>query len=828
MNRVGILKRIAIVLGLALAMPAFIAVAGLATANVALAQTIEVRGNQRIDADTIRSYFRVAPGERVDAAKTDEALKALYATGLYEDVRITQSGGRIIVTVVENLTINRVAFEGNKKVKADSLTGEVQSRPRGALSRPMVQSDVQRIVEVYRRQGYFNVRVEPKIIDQPNNRVDLIFEINEEEKTTVKGIVFVGNNKFSDWKLLDVITTQRSHWLSFLSNRDVYDPERVSADQELLRRFYLKNGYADFRVLSATVDLDPQSKGFKLTITVDEGEQYRFGTVDVISNLRDADPGALRRLVRATPGKVYNAEDVEKSIEELTIELARLGYAFAQVRPRGDRDVQARIINLVFVIEEGARVYVERINVRGNTRTRDHVIRREFDLLEGDPYNRVLIDRAERRLNNLGYFKSVRITNEPGSAPDRVLVNVLVEEQLTGEFSIGGGFSTADGVIGEVSVGEKNFLGRGHHVRLSGQYGQRVRGGEFSFTEPYFLGTRVAAGFDIYGKNQLRSDYNPVDSMTAGGTLRLGLPLREDLTLGLRYSLFQRELSLDNDDRGLVDGCRTGITNGQQNVPDGGFGAGVACNTPGLNWNGTGAPGNISELSFAYQEMINQGKAITSQVGYSLIYNTLDQNKDPSRGSYAVLSQDFAGVGGDVKLVKTTVDARTFYPITNDLTGMFRVQGGHVAAWGGGKLRVLDHFFQGPDLVRGFAPSGIGPRDIGSTNEDALGGSLYWGATAEVIFPFPFAPKDFGLRGALFADVGSIWGYEGVTSYTHPALAGPQTINVADTNAIRASIGGSIIWASPFGPLRFDLAYPLMKEGYDKTQVFRFGAGGKF
>ena len=794
MNKVGLLKRIAIVLGLALAAPAFTVAAGLAVASVAHAQAIDVRGNQRVDADTIRSYFRVAPGERLDAVKIDEALKALYATGLYEDVRISQSGGRIVVTVVENATINRVAFEGNRKVTNDTLSGEVQSRARGALSRPVVQSDVQRIVEVYRRQGYFNVRVEPKTIQQPNNRVDLVFEITEEQKTTVRNINFIGNNQFSNWKLRDVITTQQTHWLSFLSNRDVYDPERVAADQELLRRFYLKNGYADFRVLSATVDMDRGSKGFALTFTVDEGAQYRFGSVELISNIRDTDPASLRSLLRASPGKVYNAEEVEKSVEELTIELARLGYAFAQVRPRGDRDVQNRIINVVFVIEEGARVYVERINIQGNTRTRDHVIRREFDLLEGDPYNRVMIDRAERRLNNLGYFQNVRITNEPGSAPDRVIVNVIVVEQLTGEFSVGGGYSTMDGVIGEVTVGEKNFLGRGHHVRLGGSYGQRTRGGEFSFTEPYFLDTRIAAGFDIFMKHQLRSDYNPVDTKTTGGTLRAALPLREDLTLGLRYTLFERAMSTDNN-------------------------AAI-----------------LGNLSPAYSGQL--GSYLTSQIGYSFVLNTLDRDKAPSRGLYAVLAQDFAGLGGDVKLIKTTAEARAFYPITNDLTGMLKVAGGHVASWGSGKLRILDHFFQGPDIVRGFAPSGLGPRDIGSPNQDALGGSLYWGASAEILFPFPMTPKDFGLRGAVFADVGSLWGYEGATvfpgitaGYTNtcgPNPGPPAVVCLVDSAAIRASIGASLIWESPFGPLRFDFAYPILKESFDKTQWFRFGAGGRF
>jgi outer membrane protein insertion porin family len=824
MIELGTIKRIAIVVGLALAMPVFAGVAGIATPNAAQAQesSIIVEGNQRIDSATIRSFFRASPGEQLDAVKIDQALKALYATGLYEDVRISRRGGRLVVTVVENQTINRVAFEGNRKVKRETLAGEVQSRERGALSRPTVQADVQRIVEVYRQQGYFNVRVDPKIIDQPNNRVDLVFEIREDEKTTVKKINFVGNNQFSDWKLLDVITTQRSHWLSFLSNRDVYDPERVSADQELLRRFYLKNGYADFRVLSATVDLDQQAGGFVLTITVDEGQQYRFGTVDVISNIRDADAERFRRLLRVAPGKTYDANAVEKSVEEVTIELARLGYAFAQVRPRGDRDVQGQLINLLLVIEEGPRVYVERINIIGNTRTRDHVIRREFDLLEGDPYNRVLIDRAERRLNNLGYFESVRITNEPGSAADRVLVNVTVVEQLTGEFSVGGGYSTADGVIGEVSVGERNLMGRGHHVRLSGQYGQRTRGGEFSFTEPYFLGTRVSAGFDVYVKQQTRSQYNPVDSTTAGGTLRMGLPLREDLTLGLRYSLFQRKLSAS---RGLRDGCQKGIVNGDQVSPIPAD-LTLACDDSAVNWNGTGDPGVLSELSAAYQQQL--GKAITSQIGYSLIYNTLDQNKDPSRGNYAILSQDFAGLGGDVQLIKTTADARSYYPVTNELTAMFRLQGGHVASWGGKELRVLDHFFQGPDLVRGFAPSGLGPRDMLSTNDDAVGGTMYWGGTAELIFPFPGTPKDFGLRAALFADVGSVWGYKGATEFDNPILVAPIQTQIEDSSAIRASVGASIIWASPFGPLRFDFAYPFMKEKYDKTQVFRFGAGGRF
>ncbi len=529
---------------------------GLAAPDIAHAQgtaAIQVQGNKRVDADTIRGYFNLKPGERLDAAKIDEGLKALYATGMFEDVRISQAGGRVIVTVAENPVINRVAFEGNRRVKDEQLVAEVQSKSRSPLSRPMVQADVQRIVDIYRRSGRFDVRVEPKIIDRPNSRVDLVFEISEGDRTTVRRIVFVGNKAFSDWKLKDVITTGQTNWLSFLKNNDVYDPDRVNADQELLRRFYLKNGYADFRIVSANVVNDPGASGFVLTLTFEEGEQYRFGTIDVLSNVRAVDAETLRRLVRGSPGAVYNAELVEKSMEEISIELAKRGYAFSQVRPRGDRDFANRRINVLYTVEEGPRVYVERINVRGNTRTRDYVVRREIDLYEGDAYNRAFVDRAERRLKNLGYFKNVKISNEPGSAADRVIVNVDVEEQMTGEFSIAGGYSTSDGLIGEVSVGERNFLGRGQTVRLSGSYGQLSRGAEFSFTEPYFLGYGMAAGFDLFTKLTDQSTYYSYSNRTTGGTLRAGFFLRDDLTLGVRYSLYQRDISIC----GLADGlCR--------------------------------------------------------------------------------------------------------------------------------------------------------------------------------------------------------------------------------------------------------------------------------
>ncbi|WP_038362168.1 outer membrane protein assembly factor BamA [Bosea sp. 117] len=769
------------------------------------ASSIVVEGNRRVDAETIRSYFQTQPGQRLDAAKIDEGLKALYATGLFSDVRISNRGGRIVVTVVENEVINRVAFEGNKKLKDEVLAGEVQSKPRGPFSKATVQADTQRIIELYRRAGRYDVRVEPKTIDRGEGRIDLVYEINEGDKVGVSKIVFVGNKVFSDWKLRDQLTTTESNWLSWIKNTDIYDVDKINADQELLRRFYLKNGYADFRIVSVSADLDRSTGGFVLTYTLDEGQQYKFGKIDLVSNIRDVDPSEIRAALRTYEGQVYNAELVEKSVENATIEISKRGYAFAQVRPRGDRNFETRTISIIYAVEEGARVYIERIEIRGNTRTRDWVIRREFDLGEGDAYNRVLVDRAERRLRNLGYFKTVKISNEPGSAPDRIVLVVDVEDQPTGEFSVSGGYSTTDGFIGEVAVSEKNFLGRGQYVRLAGKLGENVEGADFSFTEPYFLDYRVAAGFDLYYQANSSTSYSPYDTDLAGGTLRLALPLTDELTLGLRYSLYRKEISVTEETLANQD------------------------------------------VSWAILQ-VNNDPAITSAVGYTLTYNMLDNNIDPTSGYLLEFKQDFAGLGGDVNFMRSTFDARWYYPIVGDFVLMLRGQAGNVTSWGGEDLRILDNFYKGPDLVRGFEPNGIGPRDLASggngESPDALGGTLYWGTTAEIQFPLSFMPKEIGLKAAVFADAGSLWDYQGATTFPDIAgwddnlvncdnikgstTKGYNNVCVADSDSIRSSVGVSLIWQSPFGPLRFDYAWALSKEDYDQTQAFRFSGGTKF
>ena len=514
------------------------------TTSSAYAQTaanIDVQGNRRVEAATIRSYFRPGPGGRLGAYEIDEAYKALFGTGLFQEVNIRQVGGRIVVTVVENPVINRIQFEGNSRVKDEQLKTEIQSKERGTLSRGVVQSDVQRIVEVYRRSGRYDVTVVPKIIDLPNSRVDLVFEISEGAKTTILSIDFVGNRAYSSWRLKDVVRTTPTNILSFLQSTNIYDQDRLEADRELLRRFYLKNGYIDVRIVGAMAEFDPARNGFVVVFTIEEGDQYRVGTVDVRSNVRAIDPGLMRSRVRTSPGDVYNAEAMERSVEDMTIEAARQGYAFALVRPRADRDIAARRVNLIYTIDDGQRVYIEQINVRGNTRTRDYVIRREFDVAEGDPYNRALINRAERRLRNLGYFKEVRIVTEPGSSPDRVIINVQVEEQSTGEFSVGGGYSTSDGFLAEVSIGERNFMGYGLYAKASVQYGQNSSGYSVSFVEPYLLGYRIALGVDVFSRIQKATNFVSYESRTTGGGLRFGFTLREDLSLQLRYSALQPE-----------------------------------------------------------------------------------------------------------------------------------------------------------------------------------------------------------------------------------------------------------------------------------------------
>ncbi|MBR0817685.1 outer membrane protein assembly factor BamA [Bradyrhizobium liaoningense] len=818
----------------------------------ALAQTVQsisVEGNRRVEVETIRSYFKPGPGGRLDQGAIDDGLKALIETGLFQDVRINRgSGGQIIVSVVENPVIGRIAFEGNKKIKDEQLTAEVQSKARGTFSRAMVQSDTLRIAEIYRRSGRYDVRVTPEIIEQPNNRVDLIFTVEEGAKTGVKSIEFIGNNAFSSYRLRDVIKTHESNLLSFLASNDIYDPDRVEADRDLIRRFYLKNGFADVQVVAALTEYDPEKKGFNVTFKIEEGSQYRVGTVDFRSSIPNFDPTTMRNYSRVNVGALYNVESVEKSVEEMQIEASRRGYAFAVVRPGGDRNFEAHTVAVVFNIDEGPRTYIERINVRGNTRTRDYVIRREFDISEGDAYNRALVDRAERRLKNLDYFKSVKITTEPGSSSDRVVLIVDLEEKSTGDFSVSGGYSTTDGALAEVSISERNLLGRGLFAKASVTYGQYARGYSLSFVEPYLLDYRVALGLDLYQRQQLANNYISYGTKTLGFSPRLGFSLREDLALQLRYSIYQQEITLPsylancNNNQFLADGVTPNPAFNPSPAFSAATGIPLAASTNGLGCYSDG------EASLPVRKELANGRTLTSALGYTLTYNTLDNNKNPTDGLLVDFRQDFAGVGGDVSYLKTVVDAKYYAPLVSDIVGLVHLQGGVLNKIGNNEIRMLDQFQMGPNLVRGFAPNGIGPRDLNPFGtQDALGGTKYWGASFELQMPFWFLPKEVGLKGAVYADAGGLFDYQGPTTWsatnelttTRNSSCTPSTINpptsgtctglVYDNgNVVRSSVGVGLIWQSPFGPLRFDYAVPLTKGKYDRTQEFRFGGGTSF
>jgi outer membrane protein insertion porin family len=842
----------AVLIMFALPVAATVAAVMASPAGAQTAAAIQVEGNRRVEVETIRSYFKSGPGGRLDQAQVDDGLKALIETGLFQDVRISQPGGRLLVTVVENPVIGRVAFEGNKKIKDEQLSAEIQSKPRGTLSRPMVQSDAQRIAEIYRRAGRYDVRVNPEIIEQPNNRVDLVFTITEGQKTGVKSVEFIGNSAYSSYRLKDIIKTHEANLLSFLGGGDVYDPDRVEADRDLIRRFYLKHGFADVQVVAALTEYDPERKGFLVTFKIEEGQQYRVASVNFASSIPTLDGNAFRAFSRVSVGSLYNAEALEKSVEEMQIEASRRGYAFATVRPRGDRNFEAHTVTITFGIDEGPRTYIERINIRGNTRTREFVIRREFDVSEGDAYNRALVDRAERRLKNLDFFKTVKILTEPGSSTDRVILVVDLEEKSTGDFSVSGGYSTTDGALAEVSISERNFLGRGLFAKASVTYGQYARGYSLSMVEPYLLDYRVALGLDLFQRQQLANSYISYGTSTLGFSPRLGFALREDLSLQLRYSIYQQKISLPN----YLANCNNDPANPLLAFnPSPAFvnSVGGALPPPGA----TDASGiglwcySDGEASLPVRKELASGSTLTSSVGYSLNYNTLDNNKNPTDGLLVDFRQDFAGVGGDVTYLKSAVDLKYYTPLVADIVGLIHVQSGILNKLGSNELRMLDHFQMGPNLVRGFAPNGIGPRDINPFGTgDALGGTKYWGASAELQMPFWFLPREVGLKGAVYADAGGLYDYQGPTTWaftnerttpansncTRPSAPGVLPVSAGtctglvydNSNVVRSSVGVGLIWASPFGPLRFDYAVPLTKGPFDRVQQFKFGGGTSF
>jgi outer membrane protein insertion porin family len=742
-------------------------------------ETITITGNHRIDNDSVRTFFHPNAEGRYDEVARDTALKALIATGLFDDVKIERVGEGLMVHLTEAKVLERVAFEGNKKIKDADLAAIVQSKARGSLQRASVQADVGRIIEAYRHAGRDDVSVVPEIIDHGNDRADLVYTITEGNKTPVKTINFVGNHAFGNRQLNAIIKTSASSLLSFLTGGDVYDPDRVNADREQLRNYYLNHGYADASV-DAHAEYDPVAKAFTLTFTIDEGQRYHFGDVGITCNVPGLKTEKLQRLLQPHSGAVFDGSAMNKTSEALAVEMAKIGYPFAQAVPRTVQDAEARRIDVMFVIDQGKRSYVERIDIHGNTRTRDYVIRREFDVAEGDAYNKTLIDRAERQLKNLNYFKTVKITTKPGSAPDRVVLDVDTVDESTGDFSISGGYSTVDGLLAEVKVGDRNFYGTGNAVKATVSYGQYAQGAELSANNPDIFGNHVSAGGGLFYRQSFSSPYQSFGSDTYGMNLSLGTPITEQTSVLWRYGLYDQKVSLSPSASGAT-------------------------------------------VSLPIQDAAAAGRQLISAAGDTVSYNTLDNNKLPTNGINSQLRQDLAGLGGDVKFLQTSEDLRYYRSLGNDLVAMVRGQGGYITGWGGQQVPLLNSYFGGPSMVRGFAPSGFGPRDLtaGSTM-DNVGGSMYWATTAELQSGIPFVPNEYGLRASAFVDAGSVFGYKGPTSFSG------QTAQVANSNIVRSSVGVGLTWASPFGALTASYAVPLSKAAYDVTQPFNFTAGPTF
>jgi len=687
---------------------AFPAVAQQNRSPVELAQNagfigdVLVEGTQRIEPETVKSYLLLKSGDQFDASKIDGSLKSLFATGLFADVTLRRQGDALIVNVVENPVINRIAFEGNDEVDSSDLDSEVSLRPRVIYTRTKVQSDVKRILSIYRSNGRFAATVEPKVIQLPQNRIDLVFEINEGDLTEIKSIRFVGNREFSDSRLRGIVRTRETAWWRLLSSDDKYDPDRLTYDQELLRRFYLTDGFADFRVVSAVAELTPDRKDFFLTFTVEEGRRYQFGKIDIQARLRDLKKDDIAEVLEMEQGDWYDIEAVNDGITKLTDKVGELGYAFVDVRPRINRNRKDQVIDVVFEINEGPRVFVERIDITGNVRTQDRVVRRELRLIEGDAFNSAKLRRSRKRLQDLAFFETVRVKRLPGSSPDKTVLNVDVEEKSTGQLTFGAGYSTTNGILGNIGITELNFLGKGQELSLSLTLAALKSEIDLSFTEPYFLGREIRAGFDIFRVSQDLQDFSSFETDATGFGVRAGYKITEDLR---------------------------------------------------QDWNYTFKLSKVSSVGSTASSLIQTavGRSTKSMVSHTLSYDRRDSAISPTDGYVVQMKNTFAGLGGSVRYFKNTIRAAKYYPIADQWVMKFGTSGGYVVGLGK-DVAVLDRFFIGGDNLRGFATRGVGPRD--TLTDDGLGGEWMYTGTMQLSFPLGL-PEEMGIGGRTFSDVGS-------------------------------------------------------------------------
>ena len=759
---------------------------GVSQAYAATVSQITLEGGQRVDRETVLSYMQLGPGDSFDSEKIDGSIKALFQTGLFSDVRIIRRGSVLVVQVVENPLINVVNFEGNSEIDDDTLQKEVDVKERMIYTKARVQSDTRRVLAIYQTKGFYNVRVAPKLIRLPENRVNLVFEISENGKTVVSSINFTGNNVFSNSDLRGVmVTKQKTWWNPFLRNV-TYDADRLNYDMDLIRRYYLKHGYADIQVISADAQLTPDGQTFEINIALEEGPRYSVADVAVNVGQVNLDPNALTKVVKTGVGDTYDASRVDKSAENLTLEASEQGFVFAKVEPKVDRDAASKTVNITYNISEGSRAYIERIDIVGNTRTRDEVIRRELRLFEGDAFNRTLIERARRQLTALDFFERVEFKEQEGSAPDKIVLVVEVVEKSTGSLTFSIGYSSVETVVGSVGLSERNLFGKGLQVNLNTSLSFKKQQVDFSFTDPYFLGSPISAGFDLFATktdNQAASSYT---SEQIGGALRAGFKLDEYSSLGVKYYLAYRKI--------------TGID--------------AATSSPAV--------------------IAQQGNSWKSAVSVNYTYDDLDNPANPKSGFRGEINTEVAGLGGSTYYGKIEAHGWYFMPFYDDNV-VVKLEGnaGHIQAFNGTNVPLQDRFFKGADSFRGFAQSGVGPRQIGNDGQsDSIGGKDYAIGTIEATFPLGL-PEAFGISGEVFSDFGTVFNSGeatvlagGIGCNDPSAYAGPCSL--LDTMGLRASIGAGVVWASPFGPLKFELAYPLLKSSYDETEKFRFSIGTRF
>jgi len=776
-----------IVLALGVVLPSSIQMIAPQTAYAQAITGIIVEGNARVEADTIRAYMQFNAGERATDAQIDASVKALFQTGFFSDVRMFRRGSAVVVQVEENPLINEVKIQGNDELDDKKLKAEIQLKERTIFTRSRAQQDVQRIEALYRRSGYFNARVEPTLVPVSQNRVNLVYVVSEGSETGIETIQFSGNNAFSDNQLASVITTSESAWWKFFSTTDNYDPDRLNFDKELLRRHYLKNGFADVEIVSADANLLPDGSNFAVSFVINEGPQYTISNVAVNTGNTTINPEALQEAVQENVGDVYDASKVDKSVEQMTLEAGKAGFAFARAQPKIERDPNSRSLAITYDIDEGPRVYVERIDIVGNVRTLDEVIRRELNIAEGDAYNRILIDRARRRLTGLDFFEKIDIRQEEGSAPDLAVVVIDVVEKSTGTINFSAGYSTTEQAIGSISVSERNLLGTGNQASLSTSLSFKRQSVNASYTDPYFLDRDISAGFDLFANRTDTTDESSFTTQQVGGALRIGTRLDDYNSIFGKYSLTYRDISI----------------------------------------------GDIESASRAIREA--EGADLISKVGLTYVYSDLDHPSRPTSGFRGKVEVEVAGLGGDVEWGRVDASAHYFMPLLFDGV-VLKVEGnaGHIEPFpGGGKVPILDRFFKGGDSLRGFARSGIGPRQRNEFNGtyDSIGAITYGIGTLEVNFPLGL-PEAFGVEGAVFSDFGTAFGAPEKSTdagcLNAPAPADGNCEVVGDGIAFRASVGAGLIWQSPFGPLRLDVAYPLMKEDFDKTELVRFSVGTRF